>query len=102
MNAKSTLDALKCTTRELSERAKTIKHTFHAIKTPDSLAAVSIAHDMATLGQEFINASVLLKQAARDAADEQIQARPVYHAITRNAAQTARDMRQRGAYSVTP
>lgn len=102
MNEKTTLDALQTAIHELSERAKTLKHTFASIKAPDSLAAVTMAHDMATLGQEFINAAVLLKQAARNAADEQVKARPAYQASTKNAAQAARELRQRGAYSVAP
>ncbi len=87
----------------LVTRAKLARNAFPSLKAPDSLAAVTMAHDLAVLGQEFHKLSVKLKQAGRAAADADANARNATTPTKRkNAAQMAAEMRRRGAYSVTP
>lgn len=87
----------------LVQRAKQARNAFPCLKAPDSLAAMTLAHDLSVLGQEFHNLSVKLKQAGRAAADADADARnTASRPLRKNAAQMAADMRRRGAYSVMP
>lgn len=86
----------------LVQRAKQARNAFPCLKAPDSLAAMTMAHDLAVLGQEFIGLSVRIKQAARAAADQEAATRNTSRPQLKNAAQMAAEMRRRGAYSVTP
>lgn len=83
----------------LVQRAKLARNTFPSLKAADSLAAVTLAHDLAVLGQEFIGLSVRMKQAARASADQEAQKR-TYHLPKKNAAKMAAAMCRRGAYEV--
>lgn len=96
-----TLETLHKTIFELVERAKVMKHAVPGIKTPDCLAGVTLAHDLGTIGQEFINLSVALKQAARTAANESVRARST-QANRMTAAHAADKMVRNGAYRVIP
>ncbi len=86
----------------LVQRAKLARNAFRCLKAPDSLAAMTMAHDLAVLGQEFIGLSVRIKQAARAAADQEAATRNTYRPPKKNAAQMAASMCRRGAYGVTP
>ena len=97
------LSQLRTTACELAERANNARHAFPGLKSADSLAAMTLAHDLSVLGQEFHNLSVKLKQAGRAAADADADARnTASRPLRKNAAQMAADMRRRGAYSVMP
>lgn len=86
----------------LVHRAKHARNILPALKAPDCLEAVTMAHELAVLGGDFIILATALKQAARTAANEQAEARRTYQAPPKNAARMAADMRRRGAYSVAP
>lgn len=94
------LASLHADLSDLVRRAKIVRNAFPCLKTPDSLEALTMAHDVAVLGQGMISLSVKMKQAARQAADDQAKAR-AHKPPKKSAAQMATDMRRRGAYSVT-
>ncbi len=97
------MEAMNDELAALVQRAKQARNAFPSLKAPDSLAAVSMADELARIGADFVSFSVRLKQAARAAADADAEARNSGHRPQRrNAAQMAAEMRRRGAYSVTP
>lgn len=91
----------------LEQRATQARHTFPSLKSAASMAAMTLAHDLGVLGQEFINLSANLKRAARteaaqeaDAAKEAQGGRKIASRI--NAERAAAGMIKRGAYLVQP
>jgi len=102
MQENEALEAISIELARLVKRAKHARNVMPAIKAPDCLEAVAMAHELAVLGGDFIILATALKQAARDAANEQAEARRTYQAPPKNAARMAADMRRRGAYSVSP
>ncbi len=96
------MEALNEELMAIVERAKMARNAFPGLKAPDSLAAMTMAHDLAVLGQEFIGLSVRIKQAARMAADQEAAARNTYRPKKKNAAQMAASMCRNGAYRGQP
>ncbi len=101
------LAAMRTIMCSLEQRATQARHTFPSLKSAASMAAMTLAHDLAILGQEFINLSIKLKQAARtEAAQEADAAREAQggHKIAprMNAERAAAGMIKRGAYRVQP
>lgn len=101
------LSAMRTILCNLEQRATQARHTFPSLKSAASMAAMTLAHDLAILGQEFIILSVKLKQAARDEAAQEADAireaqggRKIAPRI--NAERAAAGMIKRGAYRVQP
>lgn len=85
----------------LVERAKAVRNGFAGVKSASSLAAMDAAESLADLGQRLHNLSIKLKQAAREEAQRDAQARHGDRLPKRHAAQLADAMCRRGAYRVT-
>lgn len=107
MEAHDRLSEMRTTLCRLEQSATHARHTFPGIKSAASMAAMTLAHDLAILGQEFIILSVKLKQAARDEAAQEADAireaqggRKIAPRI--NAERAAAGMIKRGAYRVQP
>jgi hypothetical protein len=98
MDEHDTLSQLRTELCSLTQRATQARHTFPGLKAADSMATMTMAHDLGVLGQEFINLSVALKQAARTAADESVKARSCQ--VKKSAARAAGTMIKNGAYRV--
>lgn len=96
------MEALNEELMAIVERAKQARNAFPGLKAPDSLATMTMAHDLAVLSQEFIGLSVKIKQAARMAADQEAAARNAYRPPKKNAAQVTAAMCRKGAYRVQP
>lgn len=75
MNEHEVLASLHAELSDLVQRMKTVRNAFPCLKTPDSLEALTMAHDIAVLGQSMISLSVKMKQAARKKADYLANAR---------------------------
>ncbi len=86
---------------DLVERAKAVRNAFAGVKSASSLAAMDAAETLADLGQRFHNLQIKLKQAAREEAQRDADARHGDRQPKRNAAQLANAMCRRGAYRVT-
>ena len=86
----------------LVHRAKHARNILPALKAPDCLDAATMAHELAVLGGDFIILATALKQAGRNAANAEAEARRAYRAPPKNAARMAAEMRRRGAYSIAP
>lgn len=96
------MEALNEELMAIVERAKQARNAFPGLKAPDSLPSMTMAHDLAVLGQEFIGLSVRMKQAARAAADQEAAARNTYRPPRATAAKVAAAMIKNGAYRVQP
>lgn len=96
------MEALNEELMAIVERAKQARNAFPGLKAPDSLAAVSMADELARIGGDFISLSVKLKQAARAAADQEAAARNTYRPPRATAAKVAAAMIKNGAYRVQP
>ena len=101
------LSAMRSILCNLEQRATKARHTFPSLKSAASMAAMTLAHDLAVLGQEFIILSVKLKQAARDEAAQEADAvreaqggRKIAPRV--NAEGAAAAMIKNGAYRVQP
>ena len=86
---------------DLVERAKAVRNGFAGVKSASSLAAMDAAESLADLGQRFHNLQIKIKQAGRQEAQHDAEARRVDRQPKRNAAQLADAMCRRGAYRVT-
>lgn len=95
MNENNTLIKLQDELVILARRTNTLRHNFAGIKSLDSMAAMITAHDIAMIGQEFLNISVALKQAAIETANERHTYKPKL-----TAKSAAKALRRRGSYSV--
>ncbi len=96
MDEHDTLSQLRTELCNLTQRATQARHVFPGLKAADSMATMTMAHDLGVLGQEFINLSVALKQAARTAADESVMTRS--YQVKKSAARAAGAMVKNGAY----
>lgn len=86
---------------DLVERAKAVRNGFAGVKSASSLAAMDAAETIADLGQRFHNLQIKIKQAGRQEAQHDAEARRGDRQSKRNAAQLADAMCRRGAYRVT-
>lgn len=101
------LSAMRSILCNLEQRVTKARHTFPSLKCAASMAAMTMAHDLAILGQELIILSVNLKQAARDEAAQEAdavrEAQGGHKTVPRiNAEGAAAAMIKNGAYRVQP
>lgn len=95
MNENDTLIKLQDELVSMARRTNTLRHNFAGIKSLDSTAAMTTAHDIAMIGQEFLKISIALKQAAIQTANERHTYKPKL-----TAKSAARALCRRGSYSV--